>query len=355
MKKIARLSMCLFLLTACGGAPRPTAAGPVVLIYVQADPAGAPELVRQAPGVAAREILPLALPAECGVYNLAAAGHQLAVELACGGGPAVVLLDLASGAASYPVRDRDSRLLAWSPDGAFLYLQTDTYGDGTVVRVATGSGRLTELSLPAGTYDLAVLPDGDLLYSLTRGIGFGSEVYRADARGGNARLVLSQPGDIVAYLRPSPDGSQVAYILIPDTQVPFSVGGLWLMDAGGGDPRFLAEADAGHGYAPAWSPEGDRIAFVVRANPADAQADLTPGALRSNLHLYDLRDGSLRALTDLADAVVETPAWAPDDSALAFNVIIDGTIHVWVYDTATGTLRQVGETPSCCAVWATGR
>jgi Tol biopolymer transport system component len=254
-----------------------------------------------------------------------------------------------------PVQETDSRFLAWSADGDWLYLRTDTYGGNYVVRYEVDGGRLESLSLPAGTYDLAALPGGDVLFSVTQGIGFGSEVRRGDERGRGDRSILSEPADIVAYLRPSPGGDQVAYILIPDSQTPFTVGELWVMDADGANARFLAEADAGHGYAPAWSPDGSRIAFVGRENPEEAQADQTSGALHSNLYVYDLASGTVSALTAFPAAVVETPAWAPDSSALVFDVINDGTINVWVFETAGGTLRQVEAGFSCCAAWLAGR
>jgi len=351
--------LTVFWLASCGVAPSPEAGLPAApaLVYVRLDEAGAAQFAYRASLDAPASALALDFPAACAIFALFPdpAGRRLAAEFVCGGSPAVQVYDPDSGAIALPVQETDSRFLAWSADGAWLYLRADTYGSNNVVRYEVDGARLESLSLPAGAYDLAALPGGDMLFSVTQGLGFGSEVYRGDGRGRGSRLLLTEPGHIVAYLRPSPDGGQVAYILIPDSQQPFAPGELWVMDADGAHARFLAEADAGHGYAPAWSPDGSQIAYVGRENPEESQADSTAGALHSNLYTCDLAAGTASALTAFPAAVVETPAWAPDGSALAFDVINDGTINVWVFETASRTLRQLDEDFSCCAAWLAGR
>jgi len=57
----------------------------------------------------------------------------------------------------------------------------------------------------------------------------------------------------------------------PDTEDQFSVGELWIMAPDGGDIHKLGFADAGHGFAPVWSPDGRRIAFVERTDRLYAQ------------------------------------------------------------------------------------
>ena len=328
------------------------------LVYVLADAAGTSNLVAQTGALAAPEILPFSLPANCSLYALHPnpVGAWLAAEFACESGPAVLVYDLASGETLNPVAalQTDSHFLAWSADGTSLYLKVDLYGDTRIVRAELLAGRLTTLEgLPPYVYDIAGLPDGRIVYSLTTGIGYGSETWRADENGKNPSLLFSDPAHIVAYLRPSPDGTRLAYILFPDSAVPFPNGELWLVDAAGTNARYLADADAGHGYAPAWSPDGTELAFVVRANPSDPTVEQSADALRSNAARFQVREGTLTMVTAFEDAVVGSPAWSPDGSGLVFSVVRNGTIQVWF--SASGSLQPLNEFVSCCAVWVPGK
>lgn len=350
----SRPAFCLLFLVFLSACASPTPADfPLspLLVYLQADPSGTPRLFAQTDLSSAPQPLSFPLPADCSLYNLypSPSDYLLAAEFDCGDGPVVQLLDLrtaeiASPAEAYGV---DSRFLAWSADGRYLYLKADSLGAPFVLRVdvTIGSGKI--LDLPETIYDMAVLPDGRILYAFTRGLGFGSEVWSADSDGKDASLLFSEPADIVAYLRPSPDGAQLAYVLLPDSPVPFPEGELWLRAVSGEDARFLAAADAGHGYAPAWSPDGAGIAFVAR---------LTSEPFTSSLSFYRFSDANLTPLTPFEDAVVESPAWSPDGAALAFNVVRNGTIQVWIEGFPGGEPFPLDETTaSCCAVWLPGK
>jgi Tol biopolymer transport system component len=87
-------------------------------------------------------------------------------------------------------------------------------------------------------------------------LGYGSELHAAQRSGRNSQLLYEDPFNYISFARYSPDGRQIAFIKIPDTQTPFTVGELWVMDADGSNPRKLADVDAGHGYAANWSVDG---------------------------------------------------------------------------------------------------
>ncbi|MEW6093522.1 MAG: hypothetical protein AB1531_06105 [Chloroflexota bacterium] len=357
----ARMTFCLLLfvfLSSCAS-PAPTDSSLIpLLIYLQSDPAGTSRLFAISPlpsGEVVRDATPqplsFSLPVDCSLYNLypSPTDYLLAAEFSCPGGPMLQLMNLYTAEVTAPAEayEVDSRFLAWSADGRYLYLKADSLGASFVLRVDVTNGHGKTLDLPETVYDMAALPDGHILYALSRGLGFGSEVWSAKSDGRSASLLFSEPTDIVAYLRPSPDGSQITYILLPDSSLPFPEGELWLRGVSGENARFLAAADAGHGYAPAWSPDGTQIAFVTR---------LTSEPFTSGLSLYDLTGDSLITLTQFEAAVVGTPVWSPDGTSLVFDLNRDGTIQVWIEDFSTGALLPLDESAiSCCAVWLPGK
>jgi hypothetical protein len=89
---------------------------------------------------------------------------------------------------------------------------------------------------------------------------------------------------------------------------------------------------------PAWSPDGNLIAF----------SGLVGGF--NDLFVYDLRASSLRRLTTDAFAELD-PAWSPDGGQLAFSTdrfstalatLETGSLHLAVMDFATGSVRDAG-------------
>jgi hypothetical protein len=341
-------------LTSCASSPNlPTVTPQLIFLNLESW-----QLVSQPALSSPFSVLPYSIPANCSVYNLYPNPAQslLAIELICGDEARIEVYDAQTGKTFIPVEDTDSRFLDWTPDGKQIYLKADTLNNPKVVRISVPDEHTETLSFPVTLYDLAVLPDSEsVLYSFTQGIGFGSEVWLAGTNGKAIRRVFADKQNIVAYLRPSPNGHQVAFILFPDSQVPFPNGELWMMNIDGSNPHKLADADAGHGYAPAWSPNGTQVAFVARENASDPQVEQSAAALISNVYRIEVQAGALTPVTTFTDAIIESPVWSPDGSSLAFNVIRDGKIQVWVYETNSTAAVPLGNEFSCCAVWLPGR
>ena len=307
----------------------------------------------------AREI-PVNFPCPLTATHAAPSGQYLALELDCVNGPLVQVMDIHTGEVTTPFTDVDSHFLAWDL-GNGLYLRVDTLGNARLMRVVP-NGPAGQFPLTVPAYDMDFAPDDrTLIYSFTRGLGLGSTLLAADSAGGRARLLHADADSIITFARWSPDGKQIAFIKMPDTETPFPLGELWVMDADGSRARPLAPADAGHGYAAAWSPDSTRIAFVGRDNPGDAAADRSAGALVSNIYIVEaataqqlvLSEVEVSRVTRFEGALVESPVWSADGRFLAFSVVaLNDTINVWLADLASGAVTLLeSRGPACCPGW----
>jgi Tol biopolymer transport system component len=336
-----RSYLFIFFLAACA----PTGKPPSPLFFTIRRGAGLTFVVQRSPDSAqASSEIPLKSPSGCGFWSLipAPAGPFAALEWQCGSGPVVQVLDTSTGKIDFLLDDPalDNRFLAWNPDGKAVYLKAGTLSNPQILRVEADSRRASSLPISANTYNLTVAPDGrTILYALTNGIGLGSELWAADAGGGNRRALVSDAENILGLMRYSPDGRRIAYIRLPDSQLAFPAGELWVMDADGTNARLTASADAGRGMPPVWSPDGRQIAFAGRTNPQD------PDSI--NLSIYNLLTAQL--LTP-SFALVTPPAWSPDGTKLYFTLAINDKMEVWFYEISTHKAQKLLD-GACCAGW----
>ena len=107
----------------------------------------------------------------------------------------------------------------------------------------------------------------------------------------------------------SPDGSRIAYVLrTQDVEADQPVTSLWQVRTDGSEPARLTQGPADS--TPVWSPDGSRVAFL-RAAGGPAQVWLLPA-----------NGGEATQLTELPLGAGE-PAWSPDGSHLAFAAPVD--------------------------------
>src|SRR6476661_68460 len=104
----------------------------------------------------------------------------------------------------------------------------------------------------------------------------------------------------------SPDGRLVAYT-VRETNWDDNAyeTAIWIVDAAGGTPRQLTNAKKSS-RAPAWSPNGTRLAFI--SDRSD----------KSQIYVINPTAGEAEAVTSLEDGV-NSFEWAPDGKRIAFT------------------------------------
>ncbi|BCJ56050.1 hypothetical protein Asp14428_75250 [Actinoplanes sp. NBRC 14428] len=116
--------------------------------------------------------------------------------------------------------------------------------------------------------------------------------------------------DLVALAVPaepalSPDGSRVAYVLrTQDAAADRTVSELWIVPTGGGSTRRLTAGPAD--TTPVWSPDGTRLAFLREGR----------------LAVLPMDGGEVRVLPGLP-ALSGPPAWSPAGDRLAFTALVE--------------------------------
>ena len=301
--------------------------------------------------------IPFSIPVNCGLLNTfpAPIGAQILIELNCPNGQTVLFLNTDTASTIQPITDADSHFLAWTSDGQAAYLKVDSLGNSHIARV--NANRKNE-SIPVTefTYDLSTNPqNNDFTFAFSHGLGQGSELWLAKRDGKVVGQLYADQFNYISFAHYSPDGNQIAFIKIPDTQTPFTVGELWVVNADGSKGRKLTDVDAGHGYAANWSPDGKKIAFVVRENSTDERADQSSDALISNIYIVDVESGALTPITHVESGRVETPFWSPDGNTLAFNAVINDRMEVRIADLITGEIRPLITESTCCPAWTRKR
>jgi dipeptidyl aminopeptidase/acylaminoacyl peptidase/CubicO group peptidase (beta-lactamase class C family) len=127
----------------------------------------------------------------------------------------------------------------------------------------------------------------------------------------------------------SPDGSRIAFLRAQDGPPQ-----VWLLPADGGEPEQVTSLPLGAG-APVWKADGTKLAFSAPVDIADAKAPVVAERLdykadgsgylrsvRAHLHVLDLESREVKQITD-GDWFAGSLAWSPDGTQLAFTGALD--------------------------------
>ena len=203
------------------------------------------------------------------------------------GGPALYTITPGSTATKIPGTSTGDNQPVWSPDGSRIAFQSSSGSTNQEISVmnADGSGR-TQITDTT---------------TVTNSIAEGEPAW-------------------------SPDGSQIAFVANKSGSDTTTDQEIWVMNADGSGRTQLTNTVQGvRDTHPAWSPDGDKIAFlgegrdgtnsniyVMDTNPATDDAfNLTPN---TSTPVYQYND--------------EDPSWSPDGTQIAYSTIGD----VWKID-----------------------
>ncbi|MGH9794964.1 MAG: protein kinase domain-containing protein [Candidatus Acidiferrales bacterium] len=214
-----------------------------------------------------------------------------------------------------------------SPDGKMLAFAVKEAGrvDLFVSRVAGGSRvRLTEDDAVESDPDFS--PDGDRVAFTRLRAGDTPEVCVAPSLGGDVAVVAAG-GANPAW---SPDGARLAFILRP----PNEPAALATVGADGAAVRVLLRADSAYPLlrSPVWSPSGREIA-VVRSM----------GGIAGEIWLVAADGGAppRRVSRDAPGVFSLSPLFSPDGRRIVHQSNRSGATNLWSMDLQGGSLEQL--------------
>lgn len=147
---------------------------------------------------------------------------------------------------------------------------------------------------------LSFAPDGESI-ALTAYNGENNmDIGVGSILGGDLQLITSSPANDYQPAW-SPDGQTIAFVSERDDNHH-----IYLMDSDGKNQRRLTKSNMTE-LEPAWSPDGTMIAFVS-----------SEGMLRSNIYVVNLDGTDLHPLTSETVGYNENPVWSPDGTLIAF-------------------------------------
>ena len=278
--------------------------------------------------------LPLALPAAVGAQPADPPLLVTRIDLGEGAGrvtrhPRLLVVDTDASVRRLVAGDAERG--SWAPDGLTVAYQASD-GVRVVRRDGTDDRLLRADAVPAPQ---AWSPDGLEVLAVDAGGG----LVALDAATGDERPLVALEGGRVTAPAWSPDGARVAFGVEATSGGQFA---LWVVDADGSDPRLLADDVLGAGHL-AWSPDG--TALAVAGTPGDDLAD-------AGIWVVPTDGGAPRRLDGPPPAQVgpdQSVAWAPDGSTVAAEVWVDGREAVVLLD-PDGALPPAPVPPAAGAV-----
>ena len=135
----------------------------------------------------------------------------------------------------------------------------------------------------------------------------------------------------------SPDSKSLVYVSRKKTGLEYAVStnsDLYLYDLASGTTRNLTEGMMGYDTMPAFSPDGNTLAWLSMEHDG-YESD------RNRLFVMNMATGAKNELTDAWDYTLDEFCWAPDGSAIYFIAAKDGVVPVFRIGVADKRITQL--------------
>ncbi len=205
---------------------------------------------------------------------------------------------------------------------------------------------MTGVSRPAGA-SLPFHDNGRIVFTQNNFRFTQPEVASVKADG-SARATLVRGRGFHVSPAYSPDGQRIAFTSSRSQPRGFQgneliYSELYVMDDDGSHIRRLTFSAKQIDYEPSWSPDGQRIVFSRGSSTTPPGEFLAP----TDLWIIDLVSGQEHQVTNSPDAVEINPQWSPDGSRIAFDgdVADPGNNDVYTVRTNGTQLRRLTTQP----------
>jgi dipeptidyl aminopeptidase/acylaminoacyl peptidase len=269
----------------------------------------------------------------------------------------------------------------WSPDGGTLAFVSNRSGSEQIWLIDVRGGEPQQLTRRAAdVLDPAWSPDGTRLSFVADGpadrrdplvmdetdgrkriVRVREYRHRADGRGyfgthrrhiwtvdaaTGATTQLTDGGADDGSPAWSPNGEEIAFVSDRSPERDWHWGGeaIHVVSVATGDVRRLS-AENGRAAHPSWSPDGRFIAYPGTTQPDESSP------FNTRLWIVDAATSKARSLTDDLDQSVgqrpsgyltpSPPVWTPDGKALLYLIGDGSSTHVWRIDVASGSRTRL--------------
>ncbi len=202
-----------------------------------------------------------------------------------------------------------------SPDGARVAFTSYARGGADLAVYSVELGRIVAFPRYAGTNTSpSWSPDGSKL-AFSSSMRGDPEIFVADSSGANPRRLTAFKGPDTSPVWNSKTGAQIAFVSgrsgLPQ---------IYTMDADGTNLQRLT--DGGYAVSPAWSPNGQFLAFSWIRNYGPGE----PGG--QDIYLMDLSSKQWVQLTH-SGGRNDFPSWSADGRHIVYQSTRGGATHIW--------------------------